>query len=85
MYQGNDRVNKIKLQTLRAQFETLNMTDIENVDQFMTRGMGIVNKIKFSGETIKDQNIVEKFLRSLPKKYDMIVTAILESKYFTIF
>jgi hypothetical protein len=34
-YQGNDRVITVKLQTLRTHFE--------NVDQFMTRIMGIVN------------------------------------------
>ena len=31
-YQGNDRVKKVKLQTLRTQFETLRMTESENVD-----------------------------------------------------
>jgi hypothetical protein len=79
-YQENDRVKTIKLQTLRTQFETLRMTKSENVDQFMTRVMGIVNQIRLTGEAITDQRIVEKILRSLPKKFEMVVTAILESK-----
>jgi hypothetical protein len=79
-YQGNDRVKTIKLQTLRTQFETLRMTESENVDQFMTIVMGIVNQIRLTGETIIDQRIVEKILKSLPKKFEMVVTAILESK-----
>lgn len=54
-YQGNDTVKTVKLQTLRAQFETLKMTYTENVDQFMTRVMGILNQIKLIGETITDQ------------------------------
>jgi hypothetical protein len=54
-YQGNDRVKTVKLQTLRTQFETLRMTESENVDQFMTRVMGIVNQIRLTGETITDQ------------------------------
>jgi hypothetical protein len=41
-YQGNDRVKIVKMQTLRTHFETLKMTEFENVDQFMTRLMGIV-------------------------------------------
>jgi hypothetical protein len=79
-YQGNDRVKTVKLQTLRTQFETLRMTESENVDQFMTRVMGIVNQIRLTGEAITDQRIVEKVLRSLPKKFEMVVTTILESK-----
>jgi hypothetical protein len=65
---------------LWTQFETLRMTESETVDQFMTRVMGIVNQIRLIGETITDQRIVEKILRCLPKKFEMVVTAILESK-----
>jgi hypothetical protein len=79
-YQGNDRVKIVKLQTLRKQFETLRMTESESVDQFMTRVMGIVNQIRLTGEAITDQRIVEKVLKSLPKKFEMVVTTILESK-----
>jgi hypothetical protein len=79
-YQGNDRVKIVKLQSLWTQFETLRMTESETVDQFMTRVMGIVNQIRLIGETITDQRIVEKILRSLPKKFEMVVTTILESK-----
>ena len=43
-YQGNNRVKIVKLQTLRTHFETLKMTESENIDQFMTSVMGIVNQ-----------------------------------------
>jgi hypothetical protein len=79
-YQGNDKVKKVKLQTLRTHFETLKMIESENVDTFMTRVMGIVNQIRLTSEAIPDQRIVEKVLRSLPKKFEMVVTSILESK-----
>jgi hypothetical protein len=46
----------------------------------MTRVMGIVNQIRLTGEAIPDQCIVEKVLRSLPKKFEMVITSILESK-----
>ena len=42
--------------------------------------MRIVNQIRWTGEEIPDQRIVEKFLKSLPKKFEMVVTSILESK-----
>jgi hypothetical protein len=79
-YQGNDKVKIVKLQTLRMQFETLIMKESKNVDQFMTRFMRIVNQFKLTGEAIPDQRIVEKVLRCLPTKFEMVITAILESK-----
>ena len=39
-------------------FETLKMTESENINQFMTRVMGIVNQIMLTGEDIPDQRIV---------------------------
>jgi len=73
-YQGNDKVKMVRLQTLRTQFETLKMTDSETIDQFMTKVMGVVNQLRMNGEELNDQRIVEKVLRCLPKKFDMIVT-----------
>jgi hypothetical protein len=61
------------------------MTKSENIDQFMTRVMGIVNQIRLTGEAILDQRIVEKVLKSLPKKFEMVVIAILESKELSNF
>jgi hypothetical protein len=51
----------------------------------MTRVMGIVNQIRLTGEAIPDQRIVEKVLRSLPNKFEMVVTKILESKDLSCF
>lgn len=85
MCQGNNTMKTVKLQTLRAEFETLKMIETKNVDKFTTRVMGIVNQTKLIGETITYHKIVEKVRRSLPNKYDMIVTVIFESKEFTTF
>ena len=52
----------------------------------MTKVMGIVNQLRINGEKeLTDQRVVEKFLRCLPKKFEMVVTAILESKDLTKF
>jgi hypothetical protein len=61
------------------------MTESENVDQFMTRVMGIVNQIRLNHEAIPDQIIFDKFLIILPNKFEMVVTTILESKDLSIF
>jgi hypothetical protein len=70
----------MKMQALRTNLETLKMTESENIDQFMTRVMGIVNQIRLTGEAIPNQRNVEKVLISLPNKFEMVVIAILESK-----
>jgi hypothetical protein len=46
----------------------------------MNRVMGIVNEIRLTGESIPNQRIVEKVLKSISKKFEMVVTTILESK-----
>jgi hypothetical protein len=49
----------------------------------MTRVLGIVNQITLNREAIPNQIIVQKFLR--PKKFEMVVTTILESKNLSNF
>ena len=52
----------------------------------MTKFMGIVNQLRNDGEKeLTDQRVVEKVLRNLPKKFEMVVTSILESKDLTKF
>jgi hypothetical protein len=85
-YKGNDKVKTVRLQTLRTQFETLKMSESESVDQFMTKVMGIITRLRINAEKeLTDQRVVEKVLRSLPKKFEMVVTSLLESKYLTNF
>ena len=69
-----------KLQNLRRDFENLQMKDLDSIDSFFTQAMRIVNQIRSYGETLGDQQVVEKILRSLPNKFDSRVVAIEESK-----
>ena len=62
------------------------MIEIESVDQFMTKVMGIVNQLRVNGEKeLTNQRVVEKVLRCLPMKFAMVVTTILELKDLTDF
>jgi hypothetical protein len=49
-YKGNAKVKIVRLQTLRTQFETIKMSESESVDQFMTKVMGIMNRLRINGE-----------------------------------
>lgn len=61
------------------------MEAFDSVNQFMTNVMGIVNQIQINGENIEAPKVVEKVLMSLPRKYEMVVIAIIESKYLEKF
>ncbi|KAE8734772.1 hypothetical protein F3Y22_tig00000715pilonHSYRG00163 [Hibiscus syriacus] len=80
IFQGSSKVMKIKLQSLRRDFETLQMKGGEPVQDFLSRVAEIVNKMRSYGENINDQTIVAKILRSLTPKFDHVVAAIEESK-----
>jgi hypothetical protein len=79
-YKGSVKVKVVKLQMLRRDFESLSMKESENVEFFITRVQNIVNVIHAHGEILEDRKIVEKVLRSLPKKFDPITIAIEESR-----
>jgi len=78
-YQGTSKVKTTKLQILRRDFENLKMKDTYSIDSFFTHAMEIVNQLRSYGETIGDQKIVDKTLRNLPTKFDLVIIDIEES------
>lgn len=80
LYEGEEKVKLVRLQTLRAEFDTIRMKDSETIEEFFNRVLLIVNQLRSNGETIEDQRIVEKILRSMTRRYEHIVVAIEESK-----
>ena len=79
-YKGSTKVKVVKLQLLRRDFESLKMKENESIEDFITRVQNVVNAIHSHGETLEDRRIVEKVLRSLPRKFDPVTIAIEESR-----
>ncbi|TYK30798.1 Retrovirus-related Pol polyprotein from transposon TNT 1-94 [Cucumis melo var. makuwa] len=79
-YKGVDRVKKVRLQKLRDDYESLHMKESGSVSDYTSRLLVVVNEMKRFGETISDEQVVEKILRSLDKKFNFIIVAIEESK-----
>ena len=61
------------------------MNDTKNVNQFMMQVIGFVNQIRINGENLENHRVVEKILRILPIKFEMVVIALLESKDLSSF
>jgi hypothetical protein len=79
-YAGVDKANLVRLQTHKRQFELLQMEEKETVNDYITRVTRLVNQMKACGESVSEENIVSKVLRSLTARFDNIVVAIEESK-----
>jgi hypothetical protein len=75
-----DRIKKIRLQSLRGEFELLQMKSSESISDYHIRIMVIVNQMRRNGEALTNARITEKILRSLDPKFDFVVVAIEESK-----
>ncbi|CAL0332600.1 unnamed protein product [Lupinus luteus] len=77
---GVDQLKKVRLQTMRRQYEIMQMEQSEKVAQFCNRIISHTNAMKACGEVMTDQTIMEKTLRTLIPSFDHIVVAIEESK-----
>ncbi|KAA0063428.1 gag-pol polyprotein [Cucumis melo var. makuwa] len=82
-YEGTSKVKILRLQLITSKFEALRMTEDESVSDYNKRVLEIANESLLLGEKIPDSKIVRKELRSLPRKFDMKVTAIEEAHDIT--
>lgn len=73
---GAERVKQAKVQTLRAELDTLSMAETESLDDFCIKLFGIVTNIRVLGETVDEISVVKKLLRAVPSKYVNIASTI---------
>ncbi|XP_074349180.1 uncharacterized protein LOC141688929 [Apium graveolens] len=58
--QGADRVKKARVQTLKAEFESLSMSNTEKLDDYSLKLNGLITNIRALGETIEEAYVVKK-------------------------
>jgi hypothetical protein len=66
---GDDRIKDVRVQTLKSEFDRLQMKDIESVDNFALRMTTITNEIRLLGEKFEKSNAARKFLQVVPSKF----------------
>ncbi|KAK2436692.1 secreted RxLR effector protein [Trifolium repens] len=79
-YEGTSKVKMSKLQILTTKFESLRMKEEESIQDFHMSLVDIANAFEALGEKVSDEKLSRKMLRSLPKRFDMKVTAIEEAQ-----
>ena len=79
-HEGTSKVKSSRLQLLYTKFENLRMQEEETIYDFHMNILDLANSFDSLGERLSDEKMVRKILRSLPKRFDMKVTAIEESQ-----
>src|SRR4030066_617462 len=79
-HEGLSKVKMSRLQILTTKFEELKMKEEESIQDFHMNILDMANYFDSLGEMMSENKLVRKILRSLPKRFDMKVTAIEEAQ-----
>ncbi|XP_019430609.1 PREDICTED: uncharacterized protein LOC109337958 [Lupinus angustifolius] len=79
-YSGGKKIKKVRLLTLKRQYELMQMDEQESIAEYLNRLRSLINQMKGCGETPIEQHVVEKILRTLHPKFDHVVAVIEEAK-----
>lgn len=67
---------RVRIQTLKAKFESMTMKDSDSLDDFYLKINGVVTNIRALGETVAESYVVKKILRAVPPKFLQITSTI---------
>jgi hypothetical protein len=84
VHEGTIIVKSAKLYVRKGKFEQFLMKEDESVSIMFNRLNEMVNEVKGLGFHVPDVDFTHKFFRSLPEKYDTIVTMLVRSDLTTI-
>jgi hypothetical protein len=83
IHEGTTIVKSAKLYVCKGKFEQFIMKEEESVSDMFNRLNEIVNELKGLGFDVPDVDFTHKFIRSLPEKYETIVTMLVRSDLST--
>lgn len=78
--EGSESVKRTKLRMLASKFENLRMDENESISDYDRRIRNISNEAFSIGESISNERLVSKVMRSLPERFNIKICAIDEAK-----
>jgi hypothetical protein len=78
VYEGYTKVNNDKLQSYRIQFESLKMEESKDIVTYFLHIDEVFNTMRGLEETVGNDIIVKKVLRSLPARFDPKISTLEE-------
>ena len=79
-FRGDKKVRAVKLQSIRADFEYMRMSENDSLDNYLAKFFEVVNDLKSLGEEVTEARLVQKLLMSLCRRYKSIVSIIEETR-----
>ncbi|XP_073030765.1 uncharacterized protein [Primulina eburnea] len=78
--EGSESVRRTRLRMLTSKFEMMRMEESENILEYDRRLREISNEAFSVGESISNERLVSKVLRSLPERFNIKICTIDEAK-----
>ncbi|KAK3436374.1 hypothetical protein EUGRSUZ_C00972 [Eucalyptus grandis] len=75
-YEGDEKIRGMKVLNLLREFERQQMKDLESVNEYSNRLVGIAEKIRVLGTDLKDERLVQKILVSLLEKFEATIASL---------
>ena len=72
----DDRVKKTSAQNLRRQFDSATFKEGESIEDYALRLNSMASTLTTLGNKVKESQVVEKIIRSVPQRFRQIVVAI---------
>ncbi|XP_039118267.1 uncharacterized protein LOC120254186 [Dioscorea cayenensis subsp. rotundata] len=77
-YQGDEKIATVNLYGLKTDFDEVKTKNREKVQEYISRVLDIVYKIRVLGETLVEQEVVFKIMRTLTPYCCYVVSSILK-------
>ncbi|XP_075492552.1 uncharacterized protein LOC142530614 [Primulina tabacum] len=78
--EGSESVRRTKLRMLTSKFESLMMEEDKSIVEYDRRLRDIANEAFSLGDSMSNERLVSKVLRSLPERFNIKICAVDESK-----